>query len=75
MSHAMQDYINQGFSWNFDEAMVASIENNILVFLGNYYNACHDYVLEVQEHMHHPIAFHAEMMGNICTCINYKSGH
>ena len=45
--------------------MAACIDRNILVFLGNDYNACHDYNHEVQEHMCHPIAYHAEMMGDI----------
>ena len=31
----MQDSIDQGFSWNFAKAMAASIDTNVLVFLGN----------------------------------------
>jgi hypothetical protein len=29
------------------------------------YDSLHDYHLDLQERMHHPIAFLAEMMGNI----------
>ena len=58
MSHAMQDSIDQGLSQNFAEAMAASINSSVSVFLGTFYNAHHDYELEVQECMWHPVAFH-----------------
>ena len=47
MSHTMQDSIDQGLLHNFAEAMSVSIDSSTLVFLGNNYNARHDYELEV----------------------------
>ena len=65
MSCAMQDSINQRLSRNFAEAMPASIDSSILVFLGNDYDARNDYKLEVQERIWHPVVFHAKIKGDI----------
>ena len=69
MSYTMQDFIDQGLSWNFSKAMAISKDGSLPVFLENNYDVHFNYELEIQEHMQHSVAFHAQMMGDIITCI------
>ncbi len=68
MSRRMQESTAQGLMKNFNQAMQASTDTSQYdtpVYLGNDFDARHDYELELQERMRHPISFHAEMMGDI----------
>ncbi len=65
MTHHMQDATSQGLLRNFNQAMLSTTLHDRPVFLGNDFDVKHDIEVAMQEHMCHPIAFHAEMMGNI----------
>ncbi len=65
MSRRMQDATADGYLRNFTQAMAAYTPDNTPIFLGNDFCAWHDYELGLQERMRHPIAFHAEMNGDI----------
>ncbi len=59
----MQDATANGYLCNFTQAMAAYTPD--IIFLGNDFCAQHDYELSLQEQMRHPIAFYAEMNGDI----------
>ncbi len=61
----MPDAAADGYLHNFTQAMAAYTANNVPIVLGYDFYSQHDYELSLQEQMWHPIAFHAEMNGNI----------
>ncbi len=65
MSRRMQDATADGYLRTFTQAMAAYTPDNIPIFLGNDFCAQHYYEFGLQERMRHPIAFHAEMNGDI----------
>jgi len=65
MSRRMQDATAQGLIQNFNQAMLSTAPRDQPILLGNDFDVRHDYELAIQERMRHPIAFHAEMMGDI----------
>ena len=68
MSCIIHDSVEEGLSQNFAWALSANINQKTIdpiVFLCNGYDLKHDAELGMQEQIKHPIAFHAEMMGDI----------
>ncbi len=65
MSCCMQDATANGYLRNFTQAMADYTPDNIPIFLGNDFCAQHDDELSLQEQMRYPVAFHAEMNGDI----------
>ncbi len=61
----MQDAISQSLLCNVNQAMRSTTPCDQLIFIGNDFDVRHNYELVMQECMHHPIAFHDEMMGDI----------
>ncbi len=61
----MQDAKAQSLLWNVNQAMLSKVPCDQPIFLGNNFEVKHEYDLVMQECMQHPIAFHAEMMGEI----------
>lgn len=67
MSCCMQESTAQGLMKNFNHAMQASpvlLDHGTSVYIGNDFDARHDYNFQLRERMWHPISFHVEMMGN-----------
>ena len=73
LSHAMQDsisqrdfYGNHGMHYMGNRAITTAQQDAEVECIHEHY-----FHLEVQERMRHPIAFHAEMMGDVCTFIRH----
>ncbi len=65
MSRCMHDATAQGLLQNSNQAMLSTCPHDQPILLDNDFDVRHSYELAIQECMWHPIAFHAEMMGDI----------